>query len=550
MKIELMRTQRKTSFTLLFVALLLSTLAAANRVIAANEIETVSFISVPETAEVAQAISVDIWIEPTPPKLADSQYDFTLIVTRPDGVADRYYPLQDENGRLSWTYKPNQLGNFTFQFIYSGRTLDNSDTIYKPSKSSRATLTVTGDPLPPVEIPGGSWSQKQSMNNARGGLGVAAVKGKIYAIGGCSENGSYSLRPRSGFVGANEEYDPATDTWTTKASMPTPRSNFAIAACKEKIYCIGGALVGFELDEIYHMFEVPVWSGMNEAYDPATDTWETRTPMPVALSTAQANVVDDKIYIFDGADNWVYDPVSDFWSEKAEAPTDVGGYSSAVVDNKIYVVGYYSLVQIYDAVNDSWSQGARSPRLDPHGVIVATTGILAPKRLYFFTVAPFGWVPYGETDITGSSRRTTFIYNPESDTWSAGAVMPEFRVAFGVAVLDDKLYAIGGYVFVNLQNNAVSACAKTEEYMPIGYGAPGGDTTSPSSTSLPSPSPTPSESLIPSPIATPPNKEPKTFSINIVAVASGSSVAVVSIGLLVYFKKRNHQAENDLVKKS
>ena len=25
------------------------------------------------------------------------------------------------------------------------------------------------------------------------------------------------------FVGTNEEYDPATDTWTFKKSMPTPR---------------------------------------------------------------------------------------------------------------------------------------------------------------------------------------------------------------------------------------------------------------------------------------------------------------------------------------
>ena len=507
-----MLAQRKISSIPLVMTLLFLTLATTNMVRAADEIETAAFISVPATTEVAQAISVDMRIEPTPPKVEDSLYDFTLIVTRPDGVTDYYYPLQGEKGRLSWTYKPNQLGNFTFKFRYSGRTFDNGHTIYKPSKSSLVTLIVTGDPLPPVEIPGGSWSQKQSMNWARGGLGVAAVNGKIYAIGGCSENGNYLPRPISGFVGTNEEYDPVADTWTIKASMPTPRSNFAIAACKDKIYCIGGALVGFELDEIYHMFEVPVWSGLNEVYDPETDTWETKATMPVALSTAKGNVVDDKIYIFDGADNWVYDTASDCWSKKAQAPTEVGGYPSAVIDDKIYVVSNYSPVQIYDTVNNNWSQGARSPRLQPNGVAAATTGNLAPKRLYFFTVAQYGWVPYGETGTSGSSRRTTYVYNPETDTWSAGVVMPKFRVDFGVAVLDDKLYAIGGY--------ASSVCAKTEQYTPIGYGK-----TDPSSSPA---TPTPTSTI-----------EPEPFPTILVAIASALVIlAFISAGLLVYFKKR------------
>jgi len=498
--------------------MLLLTSVIGNMVKAADEIETAAFISVPATAEVAQVVSVDMWMEPTPPKTVDSQYDFTLIIRRPDGVTDEYYPLQGKNGRLSWTYKPNQLGNFIMQFSYSGRTFDNGATIYKPSESSLATLTVIGDPRPPVEIPGGSWSQKQSMNSARGGLGVAAVNSKIYAIGGCNENGRHSLRPISGFLGTNEEYDPAIDTWTIKASMPTPRSNFAIAACKDKIYCIGGALVGFELDEIYHMFEVPVWSGVNEVYDPATDTWETKTPMPVGLSTAKANVVDDKIYIFGGAFNWVYDSVSDSWSKKSHAPTEVAGYPSAVVDSKIYVVSNYSPVQIYDTITDNWIQGARSPRLDPHGVAVATEGNLALKRLYFFTVAQYGWVPYGETDISGPSRRTTFVYNPETDVWSAGAVMPEFRVDFGVTALEDKIYAVGGYVFDNIESNNVSACAKTEQYTPIGYGAP-----DPSSSPV---IPTSKSSI-----------EPETFPTTLVA-ASAITVSVIGIGLLGYFKRR------------
>lgn len=459
-----------SSAVLVFFALSSVTLAGNSLVRAVTEVDTTAFISVPATAEVAQVISVEMWIEPAPPNPTDLYHNITLTITRPDGVTNQYIPVQGENNRLWWIYKPNQLGNFTFQFSYSGEAFDNGAIIYKPSTSPVATLTVIGDPLPPVEVPGGSWAQKQSMNRARGGLGVAVVNGKIYAIGGHIENGSYSPNPTTGFVGTNEEYDPATDTWTIKTSMPTPRSNFAIAACKNKVYCISNAIVGFKLDEIYHMFKVPIWSGVNEVYDPATDTWETKAPMPTAALNAKANVVNDKIYIFDGTTNWVYDPDSDSWSTKAQAPTEVGGYPSAVVDNKIYVISNYSPVQIYDTSTDSWSQGARSPRLDPNGVAAATTGNFAPKRIYLFTVAQYGWVPYGPTDTTAPSRRTTFVYNPETDGWSAGAIIPDFRVDFGVAVIDDKLYAVGGYVFEHLLNNSVIISAKNEEYTPISYG--------------------------------------------------------------------------------
>ena len=64
------------------------------------------------------------------------------------------------------------------------------------------------------------WTQKAPMHEARGGLGVAAVNGKIYAIGGSTESGY--LAPLSGIVDTNEEYDPAKDTWTFRSPMPSP----------------------------------------------------------------------------------------------------------------------------------------------------------------------------------------------------------------------------------------------------------------------------------------------------------------------------------------
>src|SRR5450759_779101 len=113
-----------------------------------------------------------------------------------------------------------------------------------------------------IQIAENSWVTRASMHIARSDLEVAVVNGNIYAIGG-SGNGS------------NEEYNPGTDSWTFKAPMPTARSDFGIAVCQNKIYCIGGT-TGFSDNTGF------VAKGTNEVYDPATDTWETKAPLPTA----------------------------------------------------------------------------------------------------------------------------------------------------------------------------------------------------------------------------------------------------------------------------
>jgi N-acetylneuraminic acid mutarotase len=109
------------------------------------------------------------------------------------------------------------------------------------------------------EIVEDSWNTKTPMSQTRANLGVVAVDGKIYAIGGSISAHIHS----ENIVGTNEWYDPKTDTWTTLASMPTPRANFAIAADQGKIYCIGGETN---------------WNSscyVTEVYDIATDSWST-----------------------------------------------------------------------------------------------------------------------------------------------------------------------------------------------------------------------------------------------------------------------------------
>ena len=91
------------------------------------------------------------------------------------------------------------------------------------------------------------------MPTARWGLTTGTVNGKIYAIGGGD------VYPATNCYRTVEEYDPVTDTWTTKFSMPVGRICSATGVVNGKIYMIGG--LGVRATEAYaevYVYETPV----------------------------------------------------------------------------------------------------------------------------------------------------------------------------------------------------------------------------------------------------------------------------------------------------
>ena len=372
-----------------------------------------------------------------------------------------------------------------------------------------------------------SWITRPPLPDPKSGLGVAVVNGKIYAIGS---------------DGTNEEYDPAALTWTTKQPVPTPRSAFGIAVYQNKIYVIGG-YIGFDM-----VTGLPILGSVNEVYDPLTDSWESKETMPTNRSQLNANVANGKIYLIGGRTggqystvnlNEAYDPETDSWTVEAPVPYPVVLYASAVVDDKIYVMGgqdefsdsmNLDLVQIYEPSTDTWSFGSPMPTVVWQAAAAATTGVWAPKRIYVIGGLPDHSL-YG-TDINQA-------YNPEDNSWTLATSMPTPRLNLGVAVVNDTLYALGGASFANVQATVYEA---NELYIPLGYEGPLPPHWSPS----PSPSPSPTTSPTPSPseqtIETP-EPQPNPFPTTTVAAASVAVVAVVSISLLIYFKKRKHQTK-------
>jgi N-acetylneuraminic acid mutarotase len=110
---------------------------------------------------------------------------------------------------------------------------------------------------------------------------IGVVDGKLYAIAG-RINGNHD---RS--VGDNEEYDPVSKRWRTRASIPTVRSGIAAATLGGRIFVFGG--------EYGRQTHANV-----ESYDPGKNRWQGWAPMPTARHGLGAAVIGNSIYVISG----------------------------------------------------------------------------------------------------------------------------------------------------------------------------------------------------------------------------------------------------------
>jgi N-acetylneuraminic acid mutarotase len=96
------------------------------------------------------------------------------------------------------------------------------------------------------------------------------IEGKFYAVG---------------FDGSFKVYDPATNRWTTKAALPDRYVRIAASAVMLRhLYMIGGERSTGTGETMLRR---------NLVYDPAADTWTTKAPLP----TARVGVAATKVFL-------------------------------------------------------------------------------------------------------------------------------------------------------------------------------------------------------------------------------------------------------------
>ena len=176
-------------------------------------------------------------------------------------------------------------------------------------------------------------------------------------------------------------------TWSTAAPMPTKRTEVAAAAVDGKIYVVGG----FEKPSLGNVMNFSITPSV-EIYDPVTDRWASKSPMPVGLHHVGIGVVGGRLYVIGGYRKlglsiWdpvamvhVYDPATDRWTERAPMPTARGALSVTEHEGKLYAIGGYdrkantSAVKVYDPLRNVWTTGASLPTPRDHLATATVAG--------------------------------------------------------------------------------------------------------------------------------------------------------------------------------
>ncbi len=284
----------------------------------------------------------------------------------------------------------------------------------------------------------GVWTSEAPMPTALYGQSTGVINGKLYSASGCC---SAFTSPFPRFT-TLQVYDPATNTWSTAAPIPTGVVDGPSGVINGKLYVAGGAADQAHGNNIAAL----------QVYDQSADTWTTKAPLLAASNGGSAGVIDGKLYVASGTDPSntavlntlvVYDPIADSWNSLAPIPSPHELAASAVINGLLYVVGGVSgtgvvnTVQAYDPSTDAWRTLAPMPTARYALAAGVIDGIL------------YAVGGYDNTNVLA----TVEAYDPVSNTWRTATSMPTSSCGPGAAAINGILYVAGGGCITGLLNN-------------------------------------------------------------------------------------------------
>ena len=191
--------------------------------------------------------------------------------------------------------------------------------------------------------------------------------------------------------------------------------------------------------------------------------WKQVTQLPTWRIGDAAAAVGGKIYLIGGFDHKthvggrgpalstvdVYDTRTNGWHAAAEIPTSRIGPQTAVFSNQIYVFGgydrkgrwgatrYHTTVEMYDTQTDTWVKKPDMPTLRMPFATAVVDG-----KIYLIG----GIRIEVKNGVFGGKAITDLVevYDPLTDRWEQRADMPTARSAGDAVVVDSKIYVLGG----------------------------------------------------------------------------------------------------------
>lgn len=279
------------------------------------------------------------------------------------------------------------------------------------------------------------WQTLEEMPEARWEMASAMVGGTLYLFGGYGA-GVQSSR----HVDAFEVEDNA---WRRLAELPSAITHMNAVADGRSVWLAGGFKDGYPghaIDEVWR-------------YDIDDDRFVATPPLPEPRAGGGLALVGRSLHYIgglmsdrdtDSSDHWVLDlEGSGNWTNAAPMPVPRNQFGTISRDGRIYLTGGQlghdsrngqpgldqTRVDIYDPSTDSWSAGPDLPR--PHSHAEGST-LLSAGRIF---------VIGGRSETRNES---TIWVLPREGEWSLFAELPQSLTAPAAGMLDGLLVVAAG----------------------------------------------------------------------------------------------------------
>ena len=335
----------------------------------------------------------------------------------------------------------NGIGSLDFEDMFSHIT----------KTTSSLALTTYGLNQNPVKISGPPGS--------RSSYTAGVVNGKICVIGGGADNSNY--------LDTVEEYDPVTDTWTTKPIMPVAHETSIAGDFDGGIYVFGGSVQGDARNGSDTVYK----------YDTTNDTWTTEEQMPtqrvmvgtvgnkiyaiggysrevvgvettVGESAPSGGITNDSLVAYyannesdDGGTSNIFTSDDVRMYDRVLLKSEIQAHSQSGVDNLVGlgVTGFEDNNIVCNSYSGSWA-------LDASLNTERCTNGVAAYSMYIYSVGRH------TVDFTASVEYAKINTDGRASSWSSTSSMVNSRRYHGIVAYNDYIYAVGGYDGDNLNS--------------------------------------------------------------------------------------------------
>jgi len=266
------------------------------------------------------------------------------------------------------------------------------------------------------------WNRLAEMPTRRAGANGGLVEDKLVLIGGIDE----TRRPHE----VVDAYDVKTKSWSTLEPISEPRQGIATFVRESRLYAIGGMKENGNPSDAFHVLDM------------TRNKWMSEPPLNSSRYATTAFSVDDVVYAMGGRVGKLpsvacesYDFREKRWNKLPDAPSKRVFVGNALDQKarRIYVVGglshpasegFSNELQAFDIRANKWEGLAPLPQ--KKGDLVC--------RFFNDRLVVVGGMGTESMETVPQVYAECHLYDPTSDSWSAGGRMTAQRSAMASTV--------------------------------------------------------------------------------------------------------------------